>query len=111
MTATSMARTHVADLSYNHGLSADLAYRLNQDTQRDPVDAFHDAQTLYLILHDIHQLVNDPTTRYALTARIREDLARADLSTTLAEAEQLLQFNERRCNTFVSAVRDRPDDC
>lgn len=111
MPATSMARTHIADRSSNHGLSADLEHRLDEDTQRDPVDAFHDAQTLYLILHDIHQLVNDPTTRYALTARIREDLARADLSAALAEAEPLLLFNERRCNTFVSAVRDRSDDC
>ncbi|NYT60811.1 hypothetical protein H0A66_00500 [Alcaligenaceae bacterium] len=111
MQTSSMRRTHAVSAPSNHGLPADLASRFAQDVQRDPVDAFHDAQTLYLILHDIHQLVNDPTTRYVLTARIREDLARCDLAAALAEAQQLLQFNERRCNAFASAIRDRPDDC
>lgn len=111
MPTTSMARAHVASPPSNHSPSSGLAFRFNQDTQCDPVDAFHDAQALYLILHDIHQFVNDPTIRYSLTARIREDLARPDLVAALAEAQQLLQFNERRCNAFASDIRDRPDAC
>lgn len=90
--------------------------RREQDAQRDPLDALKDAEILrtflnhlrpYLsgpvpdvVLRDIMRhlvdVVSDPATSYLLLTRIREDLTTADVDRALADAQNLVEINERR---------------
>ena len=97
--------------------------RLEQDAQRDPLDALNDAETLrtflshlrpYLsgpvpdvalrdIMRHLVDIVSDPATSYLLLQRIREDLATNDIDRTLADAQRLVDVNEERADAAVKS--------
>lgn len=97
---------HIDNPPFNEEVSQFLARRLEQDADRDPVDALGDAEALQTLLESAHRLIADPATRYVLSARVREDLARGDLMAVLAECQHLVRFNAQRCVTRLPLMQE-----
>lgn len=74
-----------------------LNQRVNEDILRDPVDALNDIATLIRVLNELTLILGNPSTRYILNRRLREDLATGDWNLALSEAHALYNFNESRC--------------
>ncbi|MGE4530841.1 MAG: hypothetical protein AB7C98_05910 [Acidithiobacillus sp.] len=77
-----------------------LEQRVEQDANRDALDAVKDAETLVRALTYVAQILFDPTTRYVLRDRIRTDLGQSDLAGALDDAHRLLRQNQVRLNTL-----------
>lgn len=70
----------------------------NQDAQRDPVDALHDAEQLLHWTQTIKALMSDPALPYRLGQRLEWAFRHPADPQTVAIAELLVMHNRQRCS-------------
>lgn len=82
-------------------------HRAAEDAKRDPVDAYNDSETLCRVLDYVTQVMRDPSLRFLVGDRIREDLRASDLSRKAQEAHLLHAFNLARLNEHSKSFNDQ----
>lgn len=91
--------------------SETLSEKIVQDLMRDPIDAMKDAELLCTVLNQLRELSEDPSLSYEFKKRLRDDLAKEDISMACADAMLLLNAARDRLQRIqLSEIPSRQQD-
>lgn len=81
-----------------------LQKRIREDDNIDALDALKNARALVAALTSVREVVFDASTHYVLSARMREDFSRNDLTGALDDAHRLLEAARRRWRRVTAST-------
>lgn len=87
-------------VSAEEDAQAILMRRMEEDSNRDPVDALVDAQVRFALLKSIYDVLRDPSTSYSLLNRLHEDLETRGIFDAVLDAAHLMKYNQQRVDAI-----------
>lgn len=79
-----------------------LTRRMEEDANRDPVDALVDAEVQFALLRRIYDVLRDPSTTYSLLNRLHEDLETRGIFEAVLDAAHLMKYNQQRVDITLT---------